>query len=104
MDEAVGQLLHFGFGQDEAEVVAVVAAEGQRAVVLAEEGLALFAAWALGDVDVVGARKDTNMRSYGDDPGRQLTHSQHIPPLKKKFHEKLSTEGEEINFCHSAQL
>ena len=46
VDEAVGQLLHFGFGQDEVEVVLAVAAKGQRAVVLAEEGLALFAAWA----------------------------------------------------------
>lgn len=38
VDEGVGQTFHFGFGQDEAEVVLAVAAEGECAVVLAEEG------------------------------------------------------------------
>ena len=37
VDEGVWQTFHFGFGQDEAEVVLAVAAEGQRAVVLAED-------------------------------------------------------------------
>ena len=31
VDEGVGQTFHFGFGQDEAEVVLAVAAEGEGA-------------------------------------------------------------------------
>ena len=38
VDEAVGEDVEMGFGDGEDEVVAVVAAEGEGAVVLAEEG------------------------------------------------------------------
>ena len=55
VDEAVGQLLHLGFGQDEAEVVLAVATEGEGAVVLAEDGCVVFLLGAFGDVDVAVA-------------------------------------------------
>ena len=44
-----------GFGQDEAEVVLAVAAEGECAVVLAEDGCVVFLLGAFGDVDVAVA-------------------------------------------------
>ena len=55
MHEAVRQDVELILGHGEDEVVAVVAAEGEGAVVLAEEGCALLAAGLLGDVDVAVA-------------------------------------------------
>ena len=52
VDELVGDFLHTAFIHGEDEVVAAVASEGEGAVVLAEEGCVVDAAWLLGDVDV----------------------------------------------------
>ena len=54
-DEAFGELGEVVLGEREDEVVAVVAAEGEGGVVLAEEGFAAHALGLLGDVDVAVA-------------------------------------------------
>ena len=57
VDEGIGEAVGLGFGQYEAEVVLAVAAEGEGAVVLAEDGCVVFLLGAFGDVDVAVAHE-----------------------------------------------
>ena len=73
MHEAVGQQVELILGEGEHEIVAAVAAEGEGAVVLAEERSAFLASRTLGDVDVAVAhglhlavgREGHNFRTLG---------------------------------------